>query len=118
MEETIRCSGTSSLLTRTALTDVVILGHIVPKGTRIGMTTQGSGFKNKPFQIDDSKRNETYRKSEGGRIPDWDVETMDQFDPDRWLVTDKSSGEKVFDAAAGPQMGKSTYYDIRVRDVH
>lgn len=67
------------------------------------MLSQGGGVMDEPFKIDDKLRNETFRKAEA-RVPDWDVKSIKEFNPERWLVQDKASGEKVFDASAGPHM--------------
>jgi cytochrome P450 len=99
--------GTSGVLTRTALADVVVLGHVVPKGTRLVLCGHGGGIMEPVFDIDEKLRSETYRKAEGGgkrTVGDWAPEGIKTFDPERWLVVDQKTGEKVFDAQAGPHI--------------
>ncbi|KAF2828307.1 cytochrome P450 [Ophiobolus disseminans] len=98
IEEIIRCGGTAGVLTRTTTTDVIILGHAIPKGTRIVMMSHGGGVMEPPFKIDDKLRNETYLKSDSRRTGDWDTENIQEFNPERWIV----NGE--FDASAGPHI--------------
>jgi cytochrome P450 len=98
MEESIRVGGTAGVLTRTALTDVRILGHLVPKGTIIYMPLHGGGIMEPTFSVDETQRSETYRKAEGKRTGEWDPEGIKMFDPERWLV------DGAFNAQAGPHL--------------
>jgi cytochrome P450 len=101
IEELLRCAQTANIITRTSTQDAVVLGHLIPKGTRIAMCGNGGGVLKPTFNISDSNRSGQYRKADGGKTGTWEPSTMTQFDPERWLVPD-ATGKKVFDASAGP----------------
>ena len=107
IEEFMRCSEAGPMTSRTSTTDAVVLGYVVPKGTRIIMMSSGAGVLAPAHKIPDSIRSPTYQSAGGGRIGSWDEsipEEMSAFNPNRWLKTEKD-GSKVFDATLGPQMG-------------
>jgi len=68
------------------------------------MCGHGGGVMQRPFEIDNKLRNETYLKSDGGKTGDWDPESIREFNPERWLVHDKANDSKVFDSSAGPHI--------------
>jgi cytochrome P450 len=103
IEELIRCAQTANMTTRTATQDAVVLGHLIPKGTRIAMCGHGGGVMEPTFDIPDAMRSSQYRKADGGRTGSWEPTTMKTFDPERWLVPD-ATGRRVFDALAGPMI--------------
>jgi cytochrome P450 len=103
IEEFIRCSRTAVVLSRTALTDVVVLGHVIPKGTMVLLPTSG-GTLEAPWKIDDKSRNQTYHNADGGKVGEWDKEGIEKFKPERWLVHDPDTNSKVYDAQAGPNI--------------
>lgn len=96
IEELLRCSLTEPGSIRTALTDVIILGHRIPKGTDIFLLGNGPGFFSPAFFVDEKSRSPSSRTHPVG---EWDPTTMHRFDPTRWLT---STGE--FDGQAGPNM--------------
>ncbi|KAK4062495.1 uncharacterized protein Triagg1_9981 [Trichoderma aggressivum f. europaeum] len=101
IEEIIRCSRAESALARTAMVDVELLGHRVPKGTEVFFMGNGPSFFAPAFQIEDSLRSQSYLTSQKkGKVSSWDPKHLDVFDPERWLV--EENGQKVFDSAAGP----------------
>jgi cytochrome P450 len=104
LEEILRHACTGSVTSRTAIQDAVVLGAVIPKGTILIMSGAGGGILEPPFSIDDSLRSEYYHKAGGGKVGTWDVSTMQDFDPERWLVRDEKSGEMVFDGSAGPHV--------------
>ncbi|CBX97121.1 hypothetical protein IAQ61_007939 [Plenodomus lingam] len=103
LEECIRCSTTSALPARTATRDAVVLGHVIPKGTRVTFVTIHAGVNAPPWPIPDSLRSTSYHKAGGGKTGTWDPDTIAEFDPQRWLVRDQE-GKEVFDPMAGPQL--------------
>jgi len=103
IEELLRCGQTANICSRGATQDAVVLGHVIPKGTRVVLMTGAHGISIPAYKIDNSLRSENYKASEGGKTGYWDEEGMDVFNPDRWLVTSES-GEKVFDSQAGPHL--------------
>lgn len=104
IEEIVRCSTTSTTPSRSTTRDVVVLGHVIPKGTRVVFASNGGGVLVPAFPIADNLRNETYHKASGGKTGEWDVRGLTEFRPERWLVRDKDTGLDVFDAQAGPQL--------------
>jgi cytochrome P450 len=104
IEEINRLSTTGGIVSRTAMTDAVVLGNVIPKGTKVLLLGYGGGILEPAHKIDDRLRSEQYHKADGGKTGTWAAEGMREFDPERWLVRDKESGEKVFDAQAGPHM--------------
>jgi cytochrome P450 len=107
IEEFMRCSKAGPMTSRTSTTDAVVLGHVIPKGTRIFMMSSGAGVLTPAHEIPDSIRSPTYQSAGGGKIGSWDEsmpEEMAAFNPDRWLRTEMN-GSKVFDSTLGPQMG-------------
>ena len=107
IEEFMRWRTAGPMTSRTSTTDAVILGHVVPKGTRIMMMSSGGGVLTPAHKIPDSIRSPAYQSAGGGKIGSWDEsipEDMAAFNPDRWLKTEVD-GSKVFDATLGPQMG-------------
>lgn len=107
IEEFVRCSQTGAATSRTSTTDAVVLGHVIPKGTRIFMMSNGGGILTPAYAIPDSLRSPAYLNAGGGKIGSWDEsrpEDMAAFRPDRWMKIEKD-GSEVFDAMLGPHMG-------------
>ncbi|USP77758.1 cytochrome P450 monooxygenase [Curvularia clavata] len=102
IEEILRHSKTGLLISRTATTDAMILGHIVPKGTRVYMMLNGPGVLEPAYKIPDTLRSPSFHATNGGKTSDWDARDVKVFNPERWLVG--SGNGKVFNAQAGPQM--------------
>lgn len=89
---------------RTATRDVLVLGHVVPKGTRVAFCANGAGVLTPAHSIPDSLRSASYHKAGGGKTGAWDEDGMAGFQPGRWLVRDAATGMQVFDAQAGPHL--------------
>jgi cytochrome P450 len=94
IEEVFRCTKTVTFNSRDAVCDTTILGQFIPKGTIVFMTQGGNGITLPPFPIDETKRSETSRAAHG-KTPEWDVDDMGEFVPERWLKDGK------FDSRAG-----------------
>ncbi|CAO2649095.1 Nn.00g100440.m01.CDS01 [Neocucurbitaria sp. VM-36] len=104
LEEILRCSQTAVIPSRTATTDAVVLGHVIPKGTRVLMCGHGGGILMPSFKIDDTLRSKSYHNADGGKVGVWDLEGMTDFKPDRWLVQDAATDSRIFDSTAGPHL--------------
>ncbi|KAI8935716.1 hypothetical protein NX059_007237 [Plenodomus lindquistii] len=104
LEECIRCSTTAAMPTRTAKCDAVVLGHVIPKGTRVTICNNDGGVLTPPWPIPESLRSSSYHSAGGGKTGVWDPKTIANFNPDRWLVRDSATGEETFDPTAGPQL--------------
>ncbi|KAK2730270.1 cytochrome p450 monooxygenase [Colletotrichum kahawae] len=130
MEEVLRCAGTAPLVEREAMEDTILLGYHIPKGTMVFSLGKGASIVTPAFEIDDTKRNETYHLAakNRGKIPNWDPADVDVFSPERWLVPVTTQGEKdqvngtgpgyEFDSSAGPQiafgMGRRSCFGRRL----
>ncbi|OWP04689.1 hypothetical protein B2J93_5708 [Marssonina coronariae] len=99
VEEIVRCSLTEATIARTAMADVEVLGHRIPKGTDVFLMGNGPSFFSPAFQIHDKLRSQTCLSAKE-RVGSWDPEDMAVFNPERWLA--EEDGTKVFNAAAGP----------------
>ncbi|GKT59458.1 cytochrome P450 [Colletotrichum tofieldiae] len=119
MEEILRCAGTAPLVEREALCDTILLGHSIPKGTKIFCLGQGAGIRKPAYKVDELRRSETCRSAvkNRGKVSEWDPEDVAAFKPKRWLVPSRSSGktqingetanmnrDEEFDSTAGPQI--------------
>jgi cytochrome P450 len=98
-EEILRHSLTEALVARTALVDVEILGHRVPKGSDIFIMGNGPSVFSPAFPIDESLRSPSARSAKD-RVGTWSDDDIAAFKPERWLV--EEIGKKIFNAAAGP----------------
>jgi cytochrome P450 len=99
IEESIRYSRTTPSAIRTALNDVEVLGHRIPKGTDVFLMSNGPSIFSPSFPISDTLRSPTALAAKE-RVGAWDPDDMGEFKPERWLK--EEDGEMVFDAAAGP----------------
>lgn len=101
IEEILRCSDTEYGGIRTALVDADVLGYRIPKGTEVFLMGNGPSVFSPEFEIDDSLRTQSCIESKD-KIGVWKHKGMADFDPERWMVDDKATGQKVFDPSAGP----------------
>jgi cytochrome P450 len=107
IEEMVRCAQTAPVTSRTASKDAVVLGHVIPKGTRIIMMGRSAGILKPSHNIPDSLRSPTFHNAGGGKIGAWDESSPEDllaFHPERWLKTE-ADGSRVFDATLGPHLG-------------
>lgn len=107
IEELVRYSQTAPITSRTAATDAVVLGHVIPKGTLVVMLGGSGGILKPAHSIPDELRSSAYLNAGGGKTGAWDEsspEEMAAFNPDRWLKRD-AAGNMVFDAMLGPHLG-------------
>ncbi|CCT75954.1 related to TRI13-cytochrome P450 [Fusarium fujikuroi] len=101
IEESTRCGSVTQTNIRTTMQEVNILGHMVPKHTEILMLNNGPGSFMPPLTVDEEKRSES-SKGTAGKIGQWNVKGMRDFDPERWLVKDEE-GRLTFNPNAGPR---------------
>ncbi|KAF4920523.1 Cytochrome P450 monooxygenase TRI13 [Colletotrichum viniferum] len=103
VEEMLRLAHTTIIQERQASEDTILLGHHIPKGTNVFVANQGASFTEPAFDIPKPLRSESCQNAMGERgIRSWNEDGMNKFWPERWLVTNKETGEQVFDSAAGP----------------
>lgn len=104
VEETVRISGTSAVIARTALVDIEILGHHIPKGANIICNTR---VTNPPVKVPEEIRSATSQaaqaKRPSGGFDGYPGRDLEVFEPRRWLTKD-DKGKEVFDAYALPTL--------------
>jgi cytochrome P450 len=99
IEECLRVGLPTPMIAREAMMNTDILGHKVPKGTTILISSSGPGYLSLPLKISESVRSETSQTKHWGEK--WDGDDMHLFKPERWLKTG-DDGEVVYDSQAGP----------------
>jgi cytochrome P450 len=104
IEEVLRCATTAIVTSRRATTDALVLGHIIPQGTKVLFMGHGGGILKKPSTIHDDLRSTAFRSTDNRERGTWDVEDIDVFNPRRWLTDAESTGLEVFDPSAGPHI--------------
>ncbi|KFA73887.1 hypothetical protein S40288_00895 [Stachybotrys chartarum IBT 40288] len=102
-EEVLRCSCTIPSTSRQCSQDTTVLGHVVPKGTTMLILNAGPCITHPGHSISESIRSKSCQAAAKERgVREWDPRGIDQFDPERWLV---SEGEHTsFDSTAGPTL--------------
>lgn len=106
IEESLRLGTPTPLVAREAMEDTVLLGHRIPKGTALLISSVGPSFRSAPADVDDAARSETSRTKHWGGA--WDPEDMEDFRPERWLREAEEEEEEggrrrvTFDPQAGP----------------
>ncbi|KAJ5019370.1 Cytochrome P450 monooxygenase [Colletotrichum sp. SAR 10_99] len=103
VEEMLRLAHTTIIQERQASEDTIVLGHRIPKGTNVFVANQGASFTEPAFDIPNPLRSQSCQNAMEERgMRSWNEDGMNKFWPERWLVTNKETGEQVFDSAAGP----------------
>ncbi|KAI8271127.1 Cytochrome P450 monooxygenase [Colletotrichum sp. SAR11_239] len=103
VEEMLRLAHTTIIQERQASEDTIVLGHRIPKGTNVFVANQGASFTEPAFDIPNPLRSESCKNAMEERgMRSWNEDGMNKFWPERWLVSNKETGEQVFDSAAGP----------------
>jgi cytochrome P450 len=112
IEEVLRMSSPIAVVSKEALRDMPILGHLVPKGTLIMLTTRGPTINYRGAPVDEATRSESSKKHVSDGLGDWaECEyPADRFHPERWLksVENTQHGEVTHDSKAGPFLSFST----------
>lgn len=81
--------------------DTAALGHHIPKGTAVLFADRGPSFTKPGFDIRESFRSSSCQTAARGRgIRAWEMDRMDRFCPEKWLVKG-DLGNQAFDALAG-----------------
>jgi len=122
VDETIRCSHIVPITAREALTDTVILGHAIPKGTHVYLVSNGPSFLEPALGVEESLRTPGARAAKD-HYGAWDASDITEFVPERWLRV--RDGREVYDPLAGPQMAfgggprgcfgrKMVYLELRI----
>jgi cytochrome P450 len=87
---------------RDAMTDTMVLGHHIPKGTRVFLLQTGPGFFSEAFDIPDRIRSKSAIEAKY-QIGLWDPLSTGEFKPERWLTKDEQ-GNEVYNSMAGPHL--------------
>lgn len=96
IEEINRHANTVPLLVRVATVDTNILGYKIPKGATVMCNSQ---FVTKPHEVKEEMRSQSSRAVGEKRGRGFQMQNLDEFLPERWLVRDKN-GTEVFDGSA------------------
>ncbi|KAJ6789979.1 hypothetical protein PWT90_02935 [Aphanocladium album] len=103
IEEVLRTGSPAPVVIKEAQCDLVVLGHVIPKGTNIFFPMWGPSLTTPAFPVDEDVRSETSQKHIGEVPSDWTGCGFppSEFHPERWLRSTED-GDVVFDAKAGP----------------
>jgi hypothetical protein len=101
ISEVLRCSIGAVAAIRVAKVDTQILGYPIPKGTDVFLMNNGPGKLMEPIDVPESRRSPSSQEAKD-RTGAWDPSDIASFRPERWLVTDESSGGDRFNPLAGP----------------
>ncbi|KAI1127278.1 cytochrome P450 [Nemania abortiva] len=122
MEEILRCGGTIPIGDREAIVDTVLLGHHIPKGTKVRFLHNGPGIRRPELEVNERKYSKDSKDSDEMEkaIPGWDNEDVDLFKPERWLGGPEKSGSSDDDKewaslAFNPQAGPSIPFGLGIR---
>lgn len=108
IEEVLRMSNPSYIISKESAEDLTVLGHVIPKGHIVLFSSWGPGYHYSGPRVDESLRSESSQKHRDEGLSDWGDDTKHpagQFLPERWLrpsSEEGSKGELVFDSKAGP----------------
>lgn len=102
IQEVLRMDPPATASPRTTACDMVILGHVIPKGTMIVFAFDGPTINSPGAKVAEERRSESSRKA--GGLSDWADSDYpcDEFLPERWIKGNGVDG--VYDAAAGPYL--------------
>lgn len=93
---------TATITSRTATTDAWVLGHVVPRGSRVLLMGNGHGIHMPAFEIERGRRSKSYRDAgEAKSVGEWAVEGMREFRPERWLKYMSTSSDNDSDGGSG-----------------
>lgn len=110
IEEALRLGRAVGSIAREAMVDTQILGHQVPRSTRIYLTS-ATYEQAQPWpsnvKINEEMRSETSRRAKDMAPPQWDSANITDFRPERWLKTSAGTGKEVIDPHAGSNMAFS-----------
>ncbi|KAJ0162680.1 hypothetical protein CTA2_4183 [Colletotrichum tanaceti] len=124
IEETLRLCSPAPGVTKQALRDMTVLGHVVPKGTTILFLLTGPTVTLPGVEVEEARRSETSRKTSGGGggggggegVGDWSRSRFPagEFHAERWLRADDEDGGGTgagvgFDNRAGPFLSRGCW---------
>ena len=100
IQEVLRMDPPASATAKEAACDMVILGHVIPKGTLVVLALDGPTVNQKGASVAEERRSESSRKY--GEPGDWadSKYPCDEFWPERWIQGE--GVEATYDGAAGP----------------
>lgn len=115
VEEALRTFTPSSILSRIAKRDLVVLGHHIPRGTCLWFPAMGPSVTEPGFAIPEDARSPTAQKCGPGarEAPGGDPYPLEEFRPERWLRFEPGAAEGqeptiVFDPKAAPMLAFSS----------
>ncbi|KAF4429616.1 Cytochrome P450 3A14 [Fusarium acutatum] len=100
IEEILRLSAVLPIVSRVAMVDTTILGHVIPKGTSVFFTLNGPRLMKTAITVPEAIRSESSQGTKS-RYGEWRAEDVEQFIPERWIDVD-DKGVETFNAMKGP----------------
>lgn len=100
MEENHRLGNAIPATIRRTMREAVVLGHVIPQGVDVFMMSNGAGFQCPAFPIEERMRSPTSQQTKD-RYGVWDGDSINHFDPQRFLVKGAGGGER-YNPFAGP----------------
>ena len=109
VEEVLRCNTPSPAVIKEASQDMVVLGHVIPKGTQMFFPLWGPSMDEPACAVDESKRSATSKQHSATTPSDWTSSGFPpkEFKVERWLRKDLGTGNLIFDSQAGPALSFS-----------
>ncbi|UZP38920.1 hypothetical protein NXS19_006736 [Fusarium pseudograminearum] len=85
IEETLRYGGATTALQHLSKVDTQILRYDIPKKMDVLFLAHGPIVFTPGFEIDESKRSQTYQAAGEKKGQAWDDQDIGAFKPERWL---------------------------------
>ncbi|EKJ67639.1 hypothetical protein FPSE_12156 [Fusarium pseudograminearum CS3096] len=85
IEETLRYGGATTALQHLSKVDTQILRYDIPKKMDVLFLAHGPIVFTPGFEIDESKRSQTYQAAGEKKGQAWDDQEIGAFKPERWL---------------------------------
>ncbi|KAJ6779598.1 hypothetical protein PWT90_08380 [Aphanocladium album] len=105
VEEVARLAHVVPVHERECTEDTVVLGHLIPKGTFLFLANKGPGYTEPPLSVDESIRSESCQAALKEKrtvvLAESEQVRMNDFRPERWLVTN-AEGQETVDTTAWP----------------
>ncbi|KAF4958665.1 hypothetical protein FGADI_2213 [Fusarium gaditjirri] len=100
IEETLRLSVVLPIVSREAMVDTTILGHVIPKGTAVFFALNGPSLMKPAIEVPENIRSESSQGTKS-KYGEWRSEDVEHFVPERWIDVD-DKGVETYNAMKGP----------------
>jgi len=102
IEEVLRFCQIVPGVSRVAVVDAVIFGHLIPRGTEVFFLQNGGAILEPTLPVSESSRSASSQNNKD-KMCNWNDKDISEFIPERWLTTD-AAGVVAFDRTAGPAL--------------